>query len=435
MTRGTRTAIAAATLMVSGLVVGTVVSGFSRTPHAATVVSGFSRTFAPVLVSNRISAQTNARTGSPGPNADVCAPPPSDADRKTGASFPPGEFPVQLPAVSLYGVRNDLPNPFREGVHWGQLPDGRVWGSTAGVYASPDGKSIWAIDRCGQSGATGSSCAESPLDPVLRFDTSGRLLQSFGRGLIVSPHKITVDREGFVWVADNGSAPGRGHQVLKFSPDGRLLLRLGKAGVAGPGHDEFDQPTAVAVAPNGDIFVADGHNGGGTAVGNARIVKFDRNGRFQRTWGKKGVGPGELDAPHDLAFDSRGRLFVADRANNRIQIFDQDGRFLAQWFQFGRPSGIYIDAATDTLYVADSESRDGRTRSLPPTGYGYNPGVRRGIRIGSAADGSVSSFIPDPCPYPYRGASTFAEGVTVDAEGNVYGADFRGTIRKFVRAP
>jgi DNA-binding beta-propeller fold protein YncE len=303
------------------------------------------------------------------------------------------------------------------------------------VYAAPDG-TIWAIDRCGASGATGAACATSGLDPILQFDTTGKLLKSFGNGQLVSPHKISLDRDGNVWVADNGTAPGRGHQVLKFSPDGTLLLELGKAGVAGSALDEFDQPADVAVAANGDIFVADGHGGGGGATGNARIVKFDKTGKFLTTWGKKGMGPGEFDVVHALAIDSRGRLFVADRQNNRIQVFSPDGVFIAQWFQFGRPSGLFIDAK-DTLYVADSESRDGRTRSgeatLAPTGYGFNPGARRGIRIGSARTGRVTGFVPDPCPYPYQGTSSLAEGVTVDRDGHLYGADYLGTIRKFPR--
>ena len=153
--------------------------------------------------------------------------------------------------------------------------------------------------------------------------------------MFVSPHKLAVDRDGYLWLADNG-----GHQVFKLSQDGKVLLTLGKKGVAGAGPDEFDAPTDVAVAPNGDIFVADGHSGGGTATGNARIVKFDKDGKFLKTWGRKGMGAGEFDVIHTLAFDSRGRLFVGDRQNNRIQIFDQDGKFIAQWFQFGRPSGI-----------------------------------------------------------------------------------------------
>jgi hypothetical protein len=127
---------------------------------------------------------------------------------------------------------------------------------------------------------------------------------------------------------------------------------------------------------------------------------------------------------------------VADRQNNRIQIFDQNGTFIAQWFQFGRPSGLHIDG-NDVLYVADSESRDGRTNTgqltLAQTGYGFNLGAERGIRIGSAADGSVQYFIPDACPYPYPAGSSMAEGVAADQEGNVYGADFLGDVRKFVK--
>src|SRR5437773_3249798 len=393
-----------------------------------------------VFVGSILAVQTNGLGGSPGPLADSCGLPAQPGPQGQGARgmpvFPPGQFPVKLPAVSLLGARNDLPNPFRAGVHWGQLPDGRKWGSTAGVSAAPDGKTIWAIDRCGASGAGGTACADSPFDPVLQFDPAGKLLKSLGRGMIVSPHKITVDRDGNVWVADNGSARRKGQQVLKFSPDGRLLMSLGKAGVAGSDFDEFDQPTEVAVAPNGDIFVADGHSGGGTATGNARIMKFDKNGKFIKAWGRKGMGPGEFDVPHTIAFDSKGRLFVGDRQNNRIQIFDQGGKFIAQWFQFGRPSGMYIDK-NDVIHVADSESRDGRTNTgqfaLPQTGYGFNPGIQRGIRIGSARDGSVKYFIPDPCPYPYPSGSSMAEGVTADSEGNVYGADFLGTIRKFVK--
>ncbi len=347
--------------------------------------------------------------------------------------FRPVSFPSSFQTSRCWARATIFLNPYRPGVDWGQLPEGRKWGSTASVITAPDG-TIWVTDRCGVSGAGGSTCAgaNAQVNPVFQFDTSGKLLKSWGAGMFVSPHKLTADKDGNLWMADNG-----GHQVFKLTQDGKVLLTLGKKGVAGSGPDEFDAPTEVAVAPNGDIFVADGHTGGGAAVGNARIVKFNKEGHFIKTWGKKGMGPGEFDVVHTLAFDSRGRLFVGDRQNNRIQIFDQDGNFIAQWFQFGRPSGIYIDTRTDTLYVADSESRDGRTNTgqlaLAQTGYGFNPGAQRGIRIGSARDGSVRSFIPDPCPYPYAAGSSLAEGVTIDAQGNVYGADFLGTVRKFLK--
>jgi NHL repeat-containing protein len=372
---------------------------------------------------------------SAGPAANTCGVPASPAEGTRGQQpvFPPDQYPVKLPAVSLLGARNDLPNPFQAGVDFGQLPAGRKWGSTASVTTAPDG-TIWVTDRCGNSGAGGTTCggASAKIDPVFQFDTSGKLLKAWGAGMFVSPHKLTVDKDGNLWMADNGA-----HQVFKLSPDGKILLTLGKKGVAGKGNDEFDAPTEVAIAPNGDIFVGDGHTGGGTAVGNARIVKLTKDGKFIKAWGRKGIGPGEFDVVHTLAFDSRGRLFVGDRQNNRIQVFDQDGNFIAQWFQFGRPSGIHIDKRTDTIYVADSESRDGRTNTgqfaLPQTGYAYNLGAKRGIRIGSARDGSVKYFIPDPCPYPYASGSSFAEGVTVDAQGAVYGADFLMDVRKFVK--
>jgi sugar lactone lactonase YvrE len=224
---------------------------------------------------------------------------------------------------------NSLPNPYRSVENWARMPEGRTWGSSAGVYVDPTGTSVWVAERCGAN-----SCVGSDLPPILRFDMSGRLLKAFGAGMFVFPHGIFVDQDGNVWVTDGQGKDGKGHQVFKFSPEGKVLLALGKPGVAGDGPDEFNAPSAVLVAPNGDIFVGDGH-GGNT---NSRIVKFDRNGKFIKTWGKKGAAPGEIDIPHTLAMDSRGRLFLGDRQNNRIQIFDQDGNFLDQWSQFRRPS-------------------------------------------------------------------------------------------------
>jgi len=309
---------------------------------------------------------------------------------------------------------NSLPNPYRSIENWGQLPDGRVWGSTSAVAIDPDGTSVWVAERCGETrpptritpGAP-FACAESNLDPILKFDTTGKLLKSFGAGVVLFPHGLYVDRDGNVWVTDGLGFKGKGHQVFKFGPDGHLLLTLGKAGTPGGGTDEFNAPSAVVTAPNGDIFVADGH-GGNT---NARIVKFDKDGKFIKTWGHKGSGPGELDIPHAIAMDSAGRLFVGDRQNNRIQIFDQNGKFLDQWTQFSRPSGIYIDK-NDVIYVADSESESVSKN---------HDGWKRGIRVGSAKDGSVTAFIPDPVEK--SNTTSAAEGVAADAAGNIYGAE------------
>jgi DNA-binding beta-propeller fold protein YncE len=307
----------------------------------------------------------------------------------------------------------DPPNPYKTVESWAKMPEGRTWGSTSAVDIDPDGKSIWVAERCGAN-----SCADSALPAVLKFDASGKLVKSFGAGMFVFPHGIHVDREGNVWVTDAQGREGKGHQVFKFSPEGKVLLTLGKAGVTGDGPDTFNQPSDVLVAPSGDIFVADGHG----AESNARIVKFDKTGKFIKAWGKKGSGPGELDTPHGLAMDSKGRLFVADRNNNRIQIFDQDGKLLDEWKQFSRLSGIYIDK-NDVLYGADSESNTRR-----------NPGWKRGIRIGSAKDGKVTAFIPDPASDPDNSSTSAAEGVAVDAQGNIYGAEVGPrALKKYVK--
>ena len=295
---------------------------------------------------------------------------------------------------------NNLPNPFQPVENWAKLPQGIQWGQVISV--EPDAKdNIWVFHRS---------------DPaILEFDQSGKLLKSFATGMFVQAHGLFVDREGNIWVTDAQGKAGKGHQVFKFSPDGQILLTLGKAGVTGTGNDTFNSPSDVVIGNNGDIFVADGH-GENT---NARIVKFSKDGKFIKAWGKKGSGPSEFDTPHSMVLDSRGRLFVADRGNNRILIFDQDGKFIDQWKQFGRPSGLFI-SKDDTLYSVDSQS-DAMT----------NPGVKRGIRIGSAKDGSVKTFIPDLNTDP---AIALAEGVSADSKGNIYAAGVSSmALHRFVR--
>ena len=311
------------------------------------------------------------------------------------------------------------PNPYATvpGV-WGQLPEGRTWGSTSAVYPSPDGMTIWVAERCGAN-----SCADADdVDPILQFDLDGTLLRSFGAGMIYWPHGIYVDRDGNVWVADAvgyGPEPeGRGHEIIKFSPDGEVLMRLGQKGNPGNSETQFLRPSDMVVAPDGSIFVVDGHH----ADGNNRVVKFAADGSFLMEWGETGTANGQFRDPHALAMDSQGRLFVADRANSRIQIFTQEGEHLETWHQFGRPSGLFIDA-NDVLYAADSESNTRR-----------NAGWRRGIYIGSARTGFVTGFIPDPEPDPDRSGTSAAEGVAVDAMGNVYGAEVGPMmLRKYVR--
>ncbi len=317
---------------------------------------------------------------------------------------------------------NDAPNTYQTVKDYFKLPAGRTWGSTSAVEIDRDGKSIWVAERCGQNGCIDRKTGKmSDLPSVLKFDQSGKLVKSFGAGLMIFPHGIYVDRDGNVWVTDgqdNGKRRERGatgpigpdgatlgNQVIKFSPDGKVLMTLGKkGGAAAP--DYFYAPNDVVTAANGDIFVAEGHG-----AGNNRILKFDKTGKFIKEWGKLGTGPGEFDQPHALAIDSKNRLLVGDRNNNRVQIFDLDGKFIQQLHQFSRPSGIWL-TKDDVLYVTDSESES--------VSRNHN-GWKRGIRWGSLKDGKIMGFIPDPVE---KASDTSAgEGVAVDAAGNIYGAE------------
>ena len=286
-------------------------------------------------------------------------------------------FSIAAAPQSADTPRNDLPQPYRTTRDWGQLPAGMKWAAVTAVESAADG-TIYVVHRC-----FANSCAGRSEAPILKYNAEGKLLASWGQGMFLFPHGATVDRDNNLWVTDARGENGKGHQVFKFAPDGRVLMTLGKAGVSGSGPELFDQPTDVVVTPAGDIFVTDSHRNGR----NNRVVKFTKDGTFVKEWGRKGSGRGELSEPHTIAIDSRGRLFVGDRENNRIQIFDQQGAYIDEWRQFGRPSGIFI-TRDDTIYVADSESG-------PDTGARELPGIKKGIRIGSARDGSVTAFIED----------------------------------------
>lgn len=344
---------------------------------------------------------------------------------------------VAIGATQATAPTNDAPNPYTTVEGWAKMPAGRTWGSTSAVDIARDGRSIWVAERCAANSCWDRAAgAASPLDIVLLFDPNGMLVRSFGAGMFVFPHGIHVDRDGNVWVTDgqdNLPRPARGapadaplpappskiigHQVYKFSPDGKLLLALGQAGGDRPAQNDdpmsFYQPNDVTTDADGNIYVAEGHSSGATA--HAKVSKFDRTGKFIKAWGTFGKGPMQFDQPHGLAWDSQGRLFVADRGNNRIQIFDRDGNLLdIGWEQYSRLSGIWIDR-NDMLYGADSESG-----SVEPSRKDW----KRGIRVGSVKEGKngkIHAFIPDPSTA--TSGTLAAEGVATDADGVIYGAE------------
>ena len=321
---------------------------------------------------------------------------------------------------------NDLENPYSTQSGYFKMPAGRDWGSSSTVEIDSDGESIWVAERCG---GNANACVEKPdTNLIMLFSKNGDMIRSFGAGYITWPHGIHVDRDGNVWVADaRGSEQTQGydgdhygHQVHKFSPTGVHLMSIGKKG-GGQDDEYFYTPNDVHVAPDGSIFVGEGHS---SAEGSTnRVHKFDADGNHLLSFGEWGTEPGNFRQPHGLAMDSKGRLFVADRGNDRIQIFDQEGNLLDVWHQFSRLSGIYIDE-NDVLYGADSESG-----SVNPD---HGDWVR-GIRIGSAITGEVEFLIPDPQP-DCRGTCT-AEGVVADSHGNIFGAEVGpvGGIKRYIR--
>lgn len=339
----------------------------------------------------------------------------SNARRGAAASYVTGE-----------GVPNPAPVVTR---NWGQLPAGRQWGTTAGIDIDPIDGNVWAYERCGAGAAGGAGggavdCETSPVDPIFKFDRkTGAVLANFGKNVMVTPHGIAVDKAGNVWIADfSGNKAGtKGHQVHKFSPKGEKLMSLGIAGKPGNADGQFNQPNDVVIGPDGSIYVSDGHDAQGMTTNAAiaeglkrgatsRISKFTPEGKFIKSWGKIGSRHGEFRTPHAMVFDSKGRLWVADRGNHRLEIFDQEGNYLDSRYAFSRVSGLFIKG--ETLYAIDSES-----------GPLNHPNWRDGVRIGPVDEDRVTGFIP-PFEREDRGYQGVAgEGVAVDADGVVFAAE------------
>ena len=305
-------------------------------------------------------------------------------------------------------------NPYRMVPNWPKLAEKGIKPG-AGIGIIPDGKGgIWALHR------------SEP--PIIKVDSDGNVVQSWGNNMFASPHGFCRDRDGNFWAGDGGpfndppaaqlaEIKAKSFRIHKFSPEGKLLLTIGKGGVSQAGTDTFVMPASCVSMPNGNIMWGDGHvpRPSYAQKDGDRLVEITRDGKFVKSYGKQGNAPGDLWGPHALAYDSQGRLFVADRSNNRIQVFDKDMKFVDDWRHFSRPSGVWI-LRDDTIIVSDSESR---YEGFNPSEYTAraagdgrrNPGWQNGIRVGSAKDGSLKWFIPGTQP----------EGLAADEAGNIFG--------------
>ncbi|MEI9900560.1 MAG: peptidyl-alpha-hydroxyglycine alpha-amidating lyase family protein [Hyphomicrobium sp.] len=222
--------------------------------------------------------------------------------------------PQDAPALDYVSVANPLP-----------LPEGMNMGAAANVAFDAQGH-IWVLARGPKA--------------LYEFDETGKYIRSFGDGF-TRTHGLRIDKDSNLWVTDVGA-----HTVYKISPQGETLLTLGTKGQAGvwdeaAGTRLFNEPNDVVIGNNGDVFVSQGHLPG-LARGDARVLKFDKNGKFIKSWGGKGTGPGQFDVAHGMAIDAKGLLWVTDRENQRIEIFDQDGKYIKDVKFAGVPCALDI---------------------------------------------------------------------------------------------
>jgi len=299
---------------------------------------------------------------------------------------------------------------FYEVVHgWPELPRGELLGAVAGVGVSPRGD-VFVFRRAGRAWPGSDELDTSAIarPTVLVFDgPTGKLRASWGAHQFAMPHGLTVDSDGNVWLTDVAL-----QQVYKYSADGRRLLVLGERGVAGDDSAHFNRPTQVAVARDGSFYVSDGYR-------NTRVMKFARDGRFLFQWGTKGSGPGQFDLPHGVALDSRGRVYVADRSNSRVQIFDERGHYLSEWKStaLGRPYAIAL-GANGIAFVADG----GDQPAAPP-----DRSAMVVVRLDGAVIASIGRY------GNYDGQFAMAHSIAVGPDGAVYVGDITGgRVQKFV---
>lgn len=318
---------------------------------------------------------------------------PARAQTKTATTLGLAQYP-----------RNDLAVGYEVDASWPERPLRHPWEEVSGVTLDRQGR-VWCLDR--------------GKVPVQVFDAEGRLVQAWGHDRFRRPHQIELDRAGNVWVVDAGD-----HVVTKFTPEGEPLLTLGTPGTPGEDATHFNQPTGLAITPEGHLFVSDGY-------GNNRVVHFDAEGRYVHSWGGLGVRPGEFSLPHAIALDRRGRLYVADRNNARVQVFDQDGNFIDQWRNLIVPWDIEI-TPDDSVYVCGSSPMRWGKIPLPGTVLGVPPKDQLVMRFDT--DGRPRELWTFPLGKEHVGELEWVHGLAVDAAGNLYLGDIQGRrLQKFTR--
>lgn len=282
-------------------------------------------------------------------------------------------------------LQSGPPLPHRLVKDWAQLPSGWNFGECSGVDVDRE-DNVWVFNRGPHK--------------VIEFDKSGKMLSAWEDVPVISPHGIRIDGGGNVWLVDvNGNA------VLKCSRTGRVQMVITNAGNR-PGDNDsryaFNRPTGLAFTPNGDFYVADGYE-------NSRVIKFSKDGEYLTHWGRKGTGDGEFNLVHDVCVDSRGRVYVADRTNARVQIFDGNGKFLGKWTDAGSPWGLYYVARENAIYMAD----------------GVNNRVVK-LNLDGQVLGVLGSFGKTP------GKFDFAHNLAVDSTGAIYVTEIKNwRVQKF----
>ena len=309
---------------------------------------------------------------------------------------------VALPGVSVFAKEQsakpkliDLSTRYKVDPAWPGRPRGAKWGDMCGVAVDAKDQ-VYLFTRADP--------------PVQVYQSDGKFVRSWGKDQVVKAHYIRFGPDGNVWVADIGK-----HAVMQFTPEGKLLRTLGTPGKLGCDQKRLNQPTDMVVTTAGDVFISDGY-------GNSRVVHFDAKGKFVKAWGTFGEAPGQFNLPHSIVMDSKGKLYVADRNNGRVQVFDQEGRLLAEWTGVMVPWGLWINDK-DEIWACGSSPmpKKGKWRGLPPKDQVLIKFDTSGKVLESW---SAPMVVKDKKPQP--GQVNWLHAMALDSKGNIYLGDIKG---------